>query len=52
VAATERGGLLAAALALPGIVPSAHAQTAPDQGFIQFKYLDYRDWQPGGSQSR
>ena len=46
------GALLAAALALPGVVPHAHAQTAPDTGYIQFKYLDYRDWQPGGRRMR
>jgi hypothetical protein len=40
--------LLAAALALPGVVAQpAHAQTAPDQGVIGFRYFDYRDWQPG-----
>jgi hypothetical protein len=40
--------LLAAALALPGIVPiDARAQAAPDRGWIELKYLDYRDWQPG-----
>ena len=27
---------------------SALAQTAPDQGLIVLKYVDYRDWQPGG----
>ena len=46
----ERQGcaLLAAALALPGILPVvANAQTAPDQGIVAFRYLDYRDWQPG-----
>jgi hypothetical protein len=50
VAATDaRGGtLLAAALALPGVLPAvALAQTAPDAGIIELKYLDYRDWQPG-----
>jgi hypothetical protein len=42
------GALVAAALALPGIVPAAAlAQTAPDAGVIELKYLDYRDWQPG-----
>lgn len=42
------GALLAAALALPGVIPaSALAQAAPDQGLIALKYLDYRDWQPG-----
>jgi Protein of unknown function (DUF3570) len=40
--------LLAAALALPGIVPTATlAQSMPDQGVFALKYLDYRDWQPG-----
>ena len=40
--------LIAAALALPGILPShAHAQTAPDEGVVALRYLDYRDWQPG-----
>jgi hypothetical protein len=42
------GALLAAALALPGILPAtAVAQLAPDPGLIALKYLDYRDWQPG-----
>jgi hypothetical protein len=42
------GALLAAALALPGIVPNeTRAQAAPDRGQIMVKYLDYRDWQPG-----
>jgi hypothetical protein len=42
------GALIAAALALPGIVPAdARAQAAPDRGLIELKYLDYRDWQPG-----
>jgi hypothetical protein len=42
------GALLAAALALPGVMPSsALAQAAPDQGLVALKYLDYRDWQPG-----
>jgi len=44
----QAGALLAAALALPGMLPAdAHAQAAPDQGVIQLNYLDYRDWQPG-----
>lgn len=53
MAATERAGsrvnLLAAALALPGLVlPAldAHAEAAPDQTTVGFKYLSYRDWQP------
>jgi hypothetical protein len=42
------GALLAAALALPGILPTtAVGQLAPDPGLIALKYLDYRDWQPG-----
>jgi len=45
--------LLAAALALPGILPAtALAQLAPDPGLIALKYLDYRDWQPGGDRIR
>ena len=47
------GALLAAALALPGILPAtAVAQLAPDPGLIALKYLDYRDWQPGGDRMR
>ena len=57
MAATDRGSapagaLLAAALALPGVAPPAQAQTAPDTAYVQFKYLDYRDWQPGGDRMR
>jgi len=45
---TPAGALLAAALALPGMLPgNAGAQAAPDQGVIQLQYLNYRDWQPG-----
>src|SRR5207253_2823142 len=40
------GALLTAALALPGIIPSASAQTSPDQGIVSLRYFDYRDWQP------
>ena len=53
MAATEKlprgvSPLLAAALALPGILPAtALAQAAPDQGMLQLQYLNYRDWQPG-----
>ncbi len=49
MAATDRNGaLLAAALALPGILPAtASAQTAHDRGWVELKYLDYRDWQSG-----
>jgi hypothetical protein len=47
------GALLAAALALPGILPAtALAQLTPDPGLIALKYLDYRDWQPGGDRMR
>ena len=41
------GAILLAALALPGLSGQAHAEAAPDQGEIDVKYLDYRDWQPG-----
>jgi len=52
-AARPRSALLAAALALPGVLPAgASAQTAPDQGLISLKYLDYRDWQPGADRMR
>ncbi|MEP7328335.1 MAG: DUF3570 domain-containing protein [Betaproteobacteria bacterium] len=53
MAATDRklrvaSPLLAAALALPGILPATVlAQAAPDQGLLQLQYLNYRDWQPG-----
>lgn len=42
--------LLAAALLLPGVLPltgTAHAETAPEQGVIATKLLDYQDRQPG-----
>ncbi len=55
----KTGSVLAAALALPGIVPSAHAQvTVPNATLIQFKYLYYKDYQenngvtPGSSGDR
>jgi hypothetical protein len=42
--------LVAAALALPGIVPAAAlAQSAPDEGVVALRYFDYRDWQPGAN---
>ena len=49
IGAARAGALLAAALALPGVLPAhAHAQTAPDTGvFAASATLDYRDWQPG-----
>ena len=55
----KTGSILAAALALPGVVPSALAQvTVPNATLIQFKYLYYRDYQenngvtPGSSGDR
>lgn len=46
----NRGAVLAAALALPGLLPQAvQAQvTAPNATLVQFKYLYYRDSQPSG----
>lgn len=42
---TESGiAILAAAMALPGV---AFAENAPEQGLIGFKYLYYKDYQPG-----
>ncbi|MEP7181121.1 MAG: DUF3570 domain-containing protein [Betaproteobacteria bacterium] len=50
---TPVGALLAAALALPGMMATvAHAESVPDAGQIAFKYLDYRDWQPGADRMR
>lgn len=40
----RRGAILGAALALPGI---AAAESAPTDGVVAFKYLSYKDWQPG-----
>ena len=44
------GALLAAALALPGVLPhAAQAQvTVPNATLVQFKYLYYRDYQDSG----
>lgn len=39
------GAVLAAALALPGVM--AHAEEAPEKGEIALKYLHYQDQQPG-----
>ncbi len=48
--APAASALLAAALALPGMLPaSAQAQAVADHGIIELKYLDYRDWQPGAN---
>lgn len=40
----QRGAILAAALALPGVVA---AEGAPTEGLVAFKYLWYHDQQPG-----
>ena len=46
----KTGSILAAALALPGLVPCAYAQvTVPNATLIQFKYLYYRDYQDSGN---
>lgn len=46
----KNGAVLAAALALPGLLPAAvQAQvTAPNATLVQFKYLYYRDYQESG----
>lgn len=44
---SKGAAVLAAALALPGVVPSARAETAPESAQVGFKYLNYRDSQPG-----
>ncbi len=47
---TPRGAVIAAALALPGVLPgAAQAQvTAPNTTLVQFKYLYYKDYQDSG----
>jgi hypothetical protein len=47
---SRSGAILAAALALPGVLPgAAEAQvTVPNATLIQFKYLYYRDYQDSG----
>jgi hypothetical protein len=49
---TSSRALLAAAFALPGVVPQAVAQSMPDAGVVSLRYLDYRDWQPGADRMR
>ncbi len=47
------GGLLAAALLLPGVLPlPAQAEPAPEQAVVAVKHLDYQDWQPGLKRTR
>ena len=58
VAATDASlqtALLSAALALPGlglVMSTAHAETAPERGYVSFKVLDYLDSQPGAERIR
>jgi hypothetical protein len=48
VSARGKGAVVLAALSLPGVwIAPAHAETAPDNGVIAFKYLHYEDSQPG-----
>ena len=48
ISGDRSAALVAAALALPGILPAtALAQSAPDEGVVALRYYDYRDWQPG-----
>ena len=50
MAATDPRSLLAAALALPGVLPAAAlAQSVPEEGVASLRYLDYREWQPGAN---
>src|SRR5262245_9767964 len=46
----QRGAVIAAALALPGVLPGiAQAQvTAPNATLVQFKFLYYKDYQESG----
>lgn len=51
---SSRGAVLAAALALPGLLPgTAQAQvTAPNATLVQFKYLYYKDYQESGDRMK
>lgn len=51
---TRPGSVLAAALALPVLLPAAaHAQvTAPNATLVQFKYLYYKDYQDSGDRMK
>ena len=51
---TGNGALLAAALALPGVLPNvAQAQvTVPNATLVQFKYLYYKDYQASGDRMK
>jgi hypothetical protein len=47
---TELGAaLLSAAMALPCIVSTAHAESAPEKGTLSFKYLNYKESQQTSS---
>ena len=50
----SRGAVLAAAMALPGLLPGAvQAQvTAPNATLVQFKYLYYKDYQESGDRMK
>jgi hypothetical protein len=42
------GSVVLAALALPGVwLPAAHAEGAPENGLVAFRFLHYEDSQPG-----
>ncbi len=41
----KAGAIIAAALALPGVM--AYADSAPENGVVALKYLNYKDSQPG-----
>lgn len=44
--------LLSASVALPGVLTSAYAETAPERAMVSFKSLDYLDYQPGADRIR
>jgi hypothetical protein len=44
--ATRGLTIVGAALLLPGVLPVAQAENAPERGEISFKYLYYKDWEP------
>jgi len=47
--ADKAGAIIAAALALPGVMAplNAYAENAPEHGEVALKYLSYQDSQPG-----
>ena len=47
---TELGAaLLSAAMALPCVISTAHAESAPEKGTLSFKYLNYKESQQTSS---